>query len=168
MENFLFNLLLAFLVSISLLWFYWAAFYPAIILKARFRMTAIQDEVRLSVLDDEKLAMTRAYLEFEHFLQISRRVVQHHDIVGLYVRHPHQHELEEIEQRINAIFSEPELAEKFKELTRWMLAVRIVAAPTFLCIAAFLAFFSLFSDWARNLARMKEKEAFTIGEGLPA
>ncbi|MFN2508622.1 MAG: hypothetical protein ABR589_07600 [Chthoniobacterales bacterium] len=168
METFLFNLITVFLISVALLWAYWAAFYPAIILKARFRIATIQDEVRLATLENHELLITRSYLEFEHFLAIANRVIHHHDIVGLYLRHPQAHEIESIGRRIRVVMEEPALAAQFQELTRWMMAVRMVSAPTYLFIDVVLVSLSLFSDWARNLTRKKEQEAFTVGECLPA
>lgn len=168
METFLFNLITVLLISVALLWAYWAAFYPAIILKARFRIATIQDEVRMAAREDRDLSITRAYLEFEHFLLIANRVIHHHDIIGLYLHHPQAHEIESVERRIRVVMEDPALAGQFLELTRWMLAVRMISAPTTLFIDVILVSLSLFSDWARNLTRRKEQEAFTIGECLPA
>jgi hypothetical protein len=86
----------------------------------------------------------------------------------LYTRHPREHELEEIEQRIQAIHAEPSLKKNLASLLDGFSRCTLFRFQQRYLLFTFLVFLRSVFRLGSLFERAKETEAFTIGDGLPA
>jgi hypothetical protein len=166
------ELSLVFTIGLSVvLWFYWIALFPCLVLKGGFRIQRISDGVRLSVLEKKISPESRGYIELQYFLDLSARAARHADLLGVTSRRkPARFEHTAFQNRIEAIMKDgsPEIREAFVKCTRWTVALWLAARPIWLIPLAVLILLAFFSDWADRQAKQKKEEAFAVVSGLPA
>jgi hypothetical protein len=153
----------------SIVWVYWRVLYSALILKCRFQILSIQDEVRLAVFDKRINHESRAYAEFEYFLNLASVVIKSPEVLGLPHPEPELYQVEAISQRIEHITKgEKDLCEAFERLSRWMFAIQIAVSPMKVLFITALIIWSIFSDWARNTVQKEKREVYAYVDGLTA
>lgn len=152
------------------LWFYWAVFFPCIVLKSRFEIQKVSDDVQIAVREGRMSSESRGFIELQYFLDVGRRAVRHADLLMLSgKKRSSQSDFEEIERRASAIRKDsPEVQEAFMTSARWMIAIWLAARPMHLVFLGPLLVLAVFSDWAKKRADREQKGVFVVASGLPA
>ena len=164
MNAFLTTLIWLAALSAALITLYWTVIYPIIVRSCLLRIRKIQDEVRLAVFDKSVSEESRAYHEFEWFLNIANKVSRSPATFALSRRPAQDHEIAEIRQRIEHIEKggEPLIMNAFTRLTATVFMMDLAVRPAATFCVIFLAFTALFSQMAKKLLDRSEMESFVF------
>lgn len=157
-------------ISSATLTVYWMIIYPVIARSSALRINRIQDEVRLSVLDHDVSGSSRAYHEFEWFLNIARTAAKNPATFVLSRRKILPHELADIQQRMDHIMDggEPIIINAFERLTSTVFLLQLSIRPAHTFCIVMLAFGALFSQMAKSLLSKSELEAYALARNACA
>jgi hypothetical protein len=158
------------ILTAACIWFYWVALFPCLILKSRFQIQEISDNIRLAARDRTALAEARGFIELEHFLGLAQRMARHAEMIASFpIRKPEKHELEDIKRRIDAIMKDdPTIRDAFLNVHRWMFGIFIASRPMWFVGFGILDALAIFSDWAARITEREKNEVYTLASSLPA
>ena len=167
----LFKILLAFTVSTgSFLLLYWVVFFPCIVLKSRFAIQKVCDDMHVAARNGTVSPESRGFIVLAHYIDIGRRAARHAEMLSV-VRTSmlNSAEFEAFEREAEAIMKDaPEIREAFSTVARWILALWLAARPMQLLMLAPLLILAFFSESAAKKADREKKSGFVAAEGLPA
>src|ERR1700693_2617691 len=156
-------------LAAACVWFYWIALFPCLILKSRFQIQAIADNIRLAARNGTVPSASRGFTELEHFLDLAKRLARHAEMIALVpVRKPQEHELEEVKRRIDVIMNDdPMIRDAYLKVHRSMFAIFIASRPMLFIAFGFLFALATFSDWAARISEREKNEVYTLAARLP-
>jgi hypothetical protein len=152
-------------------WFYWVALFPCLVLKSRFKIQEIVDNIHLSARDGTLRSESHGFIELQHFLDLAKRMARHAEMIASFpTRKTEKHELEDLKRRIDAIMNDdPMIRDAFFSVHRWMFAILLASRPMrLLGFGIFLDALAIFSDWAVRIIEQQKNEVYTLASRLPA
>jgi hypothetical protein len=151
-------------------WFYWVALFPCLILKSRFKIQEIVDNIHLSARNGTLHSESRGFTELQHFLDLAQRMARHAEMIASFpTRKLEDHELEDLKRRIDAIMKDdPMIRDAFVNVHRWMFGIFIASRPMWFVRFGFLDVLATFSDWAVRITEREKTEVYTLASCLPA
>jgi hypothetical protein len=154
----------------SCLFFYWVAFFPCVVLKSRFAIQKVCDDIQIAEREGTISSESHGFIALARYLEIGRRAARHADLLSVAPRNKiTPSEQERLEREAAAIMKDvPEVREAFSTLSRWIVALWLAARPMRLLILCPLLILAFFSDWADKKADREKKGGFVAAAGLPA